>query len=141
MYVCIYIYIYTHLLSVSCLSNNWNAFWANSALLLNPRVSYFSRLRLLHSVGSPVALCAAPALHHTSKHLRKCIFSLLNDIYIYICIYTHCKYTSTIWYNIIPYLIILTSPSVRWWLRLSGEEDTRMNSGSPGFAVPEGKLL
>ena len=50
------------------LSKSWKAFWANSALLLKPRVSYFSRVRLFHSVVSPVALYAAPAMHHTCKH-------------------------------------------------------------------------
>jgi hypothetical protein len=52
------------------LSKSWKAFWANSALLLNPRVSYFTRVKLFHSVVSPVALYAAPAMYHTCKHLH-----------------------------------------------------------------------
>ena len=52
------------------LSKSWKAFWANSALLLSPRVSYFSRVRLFHSVVSPVALYAAPAMYHTCKHMQ-----------------------------------------------------------------------
>ena len=53
------------------LAKAWRAFWANSALLLNPRVGVYRRLSLLNSVVAPSPLWGVGGAIHSQKQVQR----------------------------------------------------------------------